>query len=424
MEELLHYVWKHKLFPLEPLRTTAGEPVEVIDAGLANPHAGPDFFNAKIRLGGTLWVGNVEIHTRATDWARHGHHRDAAYDNVVLHVVGTDDGPATYTNGRHVPQLQLTCPDHVVAHYRELRRADTDPPCHAILPTLSTLTVHAWLTALQAERLGQRADAITARVGRCDSQWEDAFFVTLARNFGFGVNGDAFEAWAYKLPFRAVDKHRDNLLQVEAFFFGQAGLLEAAPAEGDDYYARLHGEYRYLCRKFTLPAPLEPARWRFLRLRPANFPHVRLAQLAYLYHTRPSLLSQVVEADSAAAAEQLFRTATSDYWTTHFTFTHPSPPQTKRPGPSALRLLLINTVVPTLYAYGAYRSAPQLCRRAAAFLEALPPEANHIVRAWAAAGISAATAADSQALLQLRHAYCDRKDCLRCRFGYEYLRSR
>ena len=226
MEHLLHYVWKHKLFPLKVLQTTNGLPVEVIDPGLQNPNAGPDFFNAKLKIDGALWVGNIEIHTHSSDWFRHGHHSDKAYDSVILHVVSEADTEITRTNGEQIPQLLLTCPENVRLHYHELCVADQYPACHPILASLPKLTIHSWLTALQTERLEQKARLITQRLALCNRNWEDAFFITLARNFGFGLNGDAFETWAGLLPFRALDKHRNDLFQIEAFFYGLAGLLE------------------------------------------------------------------------------------------------------------------------------------------------------------------------------------------------------
>lgn len=221
MEHLLHYVWKHKLFPLKVLQTTKGLLVEIIDSGLQNPDAGPDFFNAKLKIDGTLWVGNIEIHTHSSDWYRHGHDHDKAYDSVILHVVAEADAEVTRSNGEQIPQLLLTCPENVQTHYHELCIADQYPACYSIIGSLSKLTIHSWLTALQTERLEQKARQIADRLERCDRHWEDAFFITLARNFGFGLNGDAFETWAGLLPFRAIDKHRNDLFQIEAFSSGR-----------------------------------------------------------------------------------------------------------------------------------------------------------------------------------------------------------
>lgn len=225
------------------------------------------------------------------------------------------------------------------------------------------------------------------------------------------------------LPFRAVDKHRDSLFQVEAFFLGQAGLLEEDWQE-DCYYRELQKEFHYLQRKFELSAPVSSDRWRFLRLRPGNFPHVRLAQLAWLYHKEQSLFSRVMAAETAEDIKKIISARTSPYWETHFTFKKSSPHQEKRLGENALNLILINTVIPFLYAYGIHRADERLCDRATCFLEALKAENNHVTRLWSGAGLPVYTAADSQALLQLQKEYCDRKDCLRCRFGYEYLRNK
>ena len=406
------------------LRTTTGKPVEVIDAGLPNTNAGPDFFNAKLKIDGTLWVGNVEVHTVASDWMRHGHDKDVAYDNVILHVAETVDCEVFRANGAPVPQLQLSCPESIRRHYAELTHAEIYPPCYSILSSLPKLTVHSWLSALQVERFEQKARAIAARLEHCNNHWEDVFFITLSRNFGFGLNGDAFEAWASRLPFRAIDKHRDNLFQVEAFFFGQAGLLDEELPDADGYYLKLQKEFRYLQHKFELSAPMAATQWRFLRLRPGNFPHVRLAQLANLYYKEQSLFSRIMEADTLEAVRKLLTVATSPYWEEHFNFRKVSSSCEKQVGKNAQNLIVINTVIPFLYAYGLHKANEELCERATGFLESLKAEDNHIIRHWSGAGLPVSTAADSQALLQLQKEYCDKKDCLRCRFGFEYLRQK
>ena len=406
------------------LQPTTGEPVEVIDAGLPNTNAGPDFFNAKLKIGGTLWVGNIEVHTLASDWMRHGHDKDAAYDNVILHVAETVDCEVFRANGVPVPQLQLPCPDPVRQRYDELSHAEIYPPCYSILSSLPKLTVHSWLSALQVERFEQKARVIATRLERYNNHWEDVFFITLARNFGFGLNGDAFEAWASRLPFRAIDKHRDDLFQVEAFFFGQAGLLDEELPDADGYYRKLQKEFRYLQHKFELSVPMTATQWRFLRLRPGNFPHVRLAQLANLYYKERSLFSRIMEADTLEAVRKLLTVTTSPYWEEHFNFRKVSSSREKQVGKNAQNLIIINTVIPFLYAYGLHKADELLCERATGFLESLKAEDNHIIRHWSGAGLPVSTAADSQALLQLQKEYCDKKDCLRCRFGFEYLRRK
>ena len=432
MEALLHYCWKHKLLPLSPLQTTDHRLVEVIDPGLHNRHAGPDFFNAKVKVDGTLWVGNVEIHDKASDWYRHGHDRDAAYDNVVLHVCGVvDDDVVATKSGRAVPQVQIDVPQHVADHYHELLTTDHYPPCYAIIPQLTSLLVHSWMSALQTERLEQKTQAIRRRCDLCNGDWEAAYFITLARNYGFGVNGDAFEAWANNIPLHAVDHHRDDLFQVEAIFLGQAGLLdiEAVPkryqqeALNDAYYCKLSNEYTYLAHKFGL-SPIHHKLWKFLRMRPQNFPHIRISQLARLYHSRQAGLSQLVECKTLKEMEKVLATNVSPYWETHYVFGVESPKSGKNMSAHSLQVLMTNTAIPMLFAYGRYKGDERLCDRAFSFLEELKAEDNNIVRMWRDCGLVVQNAGDSQALIQLKKEYCDKKDCLHCRFGYEYMKKR
>ena len=419
MEQLLHYVWKHKIFSLKELKTTTGQQVEVIDTGLANTDTGPGFFNAKLKLDGVLWIGNIEIHERSSDWFKHGHHADAGYNSVILHIASEIDTEISRSNGERIPQIQLICPEAVRTNYKELLETDSYPPCYRIIPSLPPFTAHSWMTALQMERFEQKATLLNERLKRCQGNWEDAFFITLARNFGFGLNGDAFETWAHQLPFRAVDKHRNDLFQIEAIFFGQAGILE--DSDGDGYYLRLKKEYTYLQHKFGL-IPMDASLWRFLRLRPANFPHIRIAQLACLYHRAYGLLSRIMETETLQGVRDILKGGTSEYWLTHYTFGGSSPSRPKTLSNTSLDLLIINTVVTFLYAYGLHKGNRVLCARAGSFLEELKAENNYITRMWEQCGMKASNAADSQALIQLKKEYCDKKKCLYCRIGYEYLK--
>lgn len=421
MEQLLHYVWKHKIFPLKELKTTTGQQVEIIDTGLANTNAGPDFFNAKIKLDGVLWVGNIEIHQVSSDWFKHGHHTDVSYDSVILHIAAEIDTEIKRSNGEIIPQMQLSCPERVCMNYKELLETDNYPPCYRIIPSLSSFTLHSWMSSLQIERFEQKAALLAERLKRCQDNWEDAFFVTLARNFGFGLNGDAFETWANHIPLRAVDKHRNDLFQIEAIFFGQAGLL--AESINDNYYLRLKKEYAYLQHKFEL-TPMDASLWRFLRLRPNNFPHIRIAQLACLYHRAYGLLSRLMDAETLQSVREILKEGTSEYWLTHYTFDGTSPSRPKTLSNTSLDLLIINTVVTFLYTYGLHKGNEELCTRAGRFLEELKAENNYITRMWDQCGMKAANAADSQALIQLKKEYCDKKKCLYCRIGYEYLKRK
>ena len=421
MEHLLQFVWKHKLFPLTPLHTTQGQTVEVIDPGLPNPDAGPDFFNAKIKIDGILWVGNVEIHVHASDWKRHHHHQDRAYDSVILHVASDIDAETFRTDGTPIPQMELHYPPYLLDNYRELIETSHYPACYRLIPRLPKLLLHSWLSSLQTERFEQKTQRIQAQLTQSKGDWEQAFFLTLARNFGFGLNGDVFERWGKSIPLRALDKHRDNLFQIEALFFGQAGLLEEEIA--DDYYQQLQKEYLYLAHKFSLQR-MEAATWRFLRTRPGNFPHVRIAQLAWLFYKENALLSRLLEAPDADAVRKILSARTSEYWETHYMFGEPSARRTKSLSASTQDLLIINTVCPFLFAYGRHRADETMPQRALAFLETLKPENNYIVRQWLQCGLEVENAGDSQALIQLKKMYCDARKCLYCRIGYEYLRQR
>ncbi len=420
MEELLHYTWKHKIFPLSDLRTTDGRLVEVLNPGLHNTDAGPDFTGAKVKIDGTEWVGNVELHQKTSDWFRHHHDGDAAYENIILHVASEVDAKLFYPNGQEIPQLQLEVPKSVRENYAMLKRSDCRPLCRDVVGGLPTFTVHTWLTSLTLERFAERTRQIMQRREALDKDWEATLFVTIARNFGFGINGDAFEQWAQSIPMSAVGKHRDDLFQIEAIFFGQAGLLDVYYE--DEYYQRLQREYRYLAQKFSL-TPIPSSAWKFLRLRPQNFPHIRIAQLAMLYYEQRLNLSRLLNAQNFTEVAALFLTHVSDYWLTHYTFgTQPTRPMQKTLSPSSIELLTINSVAPILFAYGKYKADQSLCDRAFTLWEQLKPENNSIIRDWCAAGIMPENAADTQALIQLHRNYCQRRDCLRCKFGYEYIK--
>ena len=333
-------------------------------------------------------------------------------------------------SGHYVPQMCLKVPPSVHDNYEELLRTDAYPPCYRIIPSLTRLTVHSWMAALQTERLEQKTIAIQQRVQQRAGSWEDAYFQTMARNYGFGINGDAFEEWARHIPLQAVGKHRDDLFQIEAIFMGQAGLLElnAIPeryqkdALNEGYFSKLRNEYQYLAHKFSL-TPMDAKLWRFLRLRPQNFPHIRIAQLANLYYQRKAGLSALIDCKDMPAMAEMLSTQVTPYWETHYTFGSESFRNAKHLSPFSINLLMINTCVPMLFAYGRHSMKEELCDRAFDILEQLKAENNHIIRMWKECGLDVKSAGDSQALIQLKKEYCDKKECLRCRIGYEYLRA-
>lgn len=394
MEKLLHYTWKHKLYPLGTLTTNDGRTVDVIDAGLYNrTHAGPDFFNAKIRVNGMEWVGNVEMHLKASDWYRHRHDTDGAYDNVILHVVCEDDVDVMTCSGRIPAQLVMQIPKHLKDDFEHLLYADRFPPCYERIPLIPKIKTHSWISALQTERLEQKTKAILQRLEQNGKSWEKTYFQTLARNFGFGINGEAFEMWASYLDLTKAGHHRNELFQLEAMFIGQAGLL-------DRVEERYQKEYAYLKHKFHLEE-MDPLLWRYLRTRPQNFPHVRVMQLARMFHEQRTGLSQLIDCKDVKAIGKLFGMKGKK-----------------------LHLIVINTVIPILFAYGRAKGKEDLCERSFALLDEIPAEDNNIVRMWRDCGLEVNSAGGSQALIQLKKEYCDRKECLRCRFGYEYLSVR
>lgn len=404
MEKLLHYVWKHRILPLGSLSTTDGRRVEVIDPGMHNHDGGPDFFNAKVLVEGILWAGNVEIHLRSSDWFRHGHDTDAAYDGVVLHVVQDADCEVNSSQGRSIPQVIMHIPDSLVQDYQSLLRTDEFPRCHRILPSIDPIRMHGWMDRLLVERLQQRAALLLDRTKAFGGDWERACFVTLCRNFGFGLNGDVFERWAMSVPLSAAGKHRDHLFQIEALFLGMAGLIEHAfQEEEQDLCRRMQQEFSFLASKFSLKPTLKYADWRYLRTRPQNFPHVRIRQIARLYHGGHVQMDALLQVKGVKDLHQRLGDA----------------------GLSAAvtRLILINTVAPLLHAYGMAMGEERWTDRARDLLEELPAENNRILRLWKECGVKVDSAADSQALIQLKKTYCDRLDCLRCQFGYAYLKG-
>ena len=429
MEKLLQYVWRHKLFPLHALNTTEGNNLEIIDVGLQNFDAGPDFFNAKVKINDTTWVGNVEIHMKSSEWYVHGHDKDSAYNNVILHVAQDVNTDVVTESGRNIPQLELHIPDNIYDNYRHLLVEDKYPPCYSIIPKIPTIKIHSWMSALLAERLERKTNDIIKRVELSEGSWEKAYFMTLARNYGFGINGDAFEMLASKIPLNSAAHQRDNILQIESLFLGQAGLLtedaiqpqyhDTAKEEG--YFDKLKSEYRFLANKYSL-TPMNREIWKFLRLRPQNFPHIRISQIANLYCSRKADLANIIECDTADELKQALNTEVTPYWETHYTFGSTSCKTAKCLSPASLNLLIINTAVPIMFAYGRHRGDDSLCEKALNILEGLKAENNYIVRMWRMCGLDVKCASDSQALIQLKKEYCDTKKCLRCRIGYEYMK--
>ena len=430
-ERLLHYTWQNRLFPAGTLTTTDGTPLEIITPGVHNRDAGPDFVGSVARIGGVEFAGNVEIHTKSSDWNRHGHQNDAKYRNIVLHVVSEADTEVYDCCGRKLPQFVMRVPQYVEDNYSVLQSEEKFPPCWRNVPYTESVKVQNWLSAVHVQRLETKISRIFGCLDRCGHDWERVCFITVARNFGFGINGEAFEEWAYKIPLGAAAKHRDSIFQTEALFLGQAGLLQpdAVPvkyrekAEAEQWFERLSKEYAFLSHKFSLtPMPVE--HWKLLRTRPQNFPHIRLSQLANLYTRNAISLAALTSSGTLREVRRRMETEATEYWHTHYLFGCESPHGDKALGLRSLNLLVLNSVIPLLFAYGRYRGETDLEERSLQLFSSIPPEDNSITRTWRQLGIKALSAADSQALIHLKNNYCDRRDCLRCCFGHEYLKAK
>jgi len=420
MERLLHYVWKYKLYSTE-LITTEGQKISVIDTGLHNMDAGPDFFNAKIKDGDTIWAGDVEIHDRASDWFRHGHDKDKAYDSVILHIVEEDDAVVHRTNGERIPQLILSIPDAVRNNIEYLLNNELRLPCLPVIQEADPFLISSWLGALTCERMERKRTDIDNLLERYNNDWNEAFYITLTRNFGFGLNSDAFEQLACSLPMSYIHKQRHSISQVESLLFGQAGLLEES--ENCEYYRLLQREYKFLSHKFGL-TPLELSRFKSLRTRPVNFPHIKLAQLSALWFKYDTLFSNLLHANTINELRHYLRVSPSDYWETHYHFKNASAFKKKELGDNALNILIINTVVPMMFAYGHKTDQLEYCERAIRILEHLQPEQNNITQMFSQSGIRIANASESQAVIQLKREYCEKKKCMYCRIGFLYLKRK
>lgn len=420
MEKLMQYVWKHRLWRSEDMVTNTGKKVRVVDPGLLNTDAGPDFFNAKIEIDGHMWVGNVEMHYRATDWKRHHHDSDKAYDSVILHVVAKDDAPVRRTNGELIPQLVLEVSPQFNADYASLVGATIEVPCATKIKQVPHLTIVEWVEGLAFERLHGKVERIHQLLDSFNGSWEDVCYVTLARNFGFGINNDAFERLARRTPLRLLGKHSDSVLQIEALLFGQAGMLDAQKPGMDSYYNQLCTEYAFLSNKFQL-TPMEKESWKLFRIRPQNFPYRRIAMLAQFIEGGFRMMNRILEAEGEKEMRALFEVELSGYWIKHYTFGKPNERATASLSRSSIDIILINTVAPLLYAYGELTGNYEMTDKAIKLLEDLRAESNSIVSHFVAYGIDCPDALTSQALVQLKREYCDARKCIYCKIGHHLL---
>lgn len=418
-EQLLHYIWKYKLYTNQTFVSSDGEEVEILNSGMLNSNAGPDFFNSKIKVGDKTWAGNIEIHKASSDWKKHKHHTDPAYNSIILHVVEKIDCDIYTQDNRKIPQITIEVPNNVASNYTQLLNSSFTIPCTNTLKDIPKTHLNNWLYPLLVERLERKTNDIYTMLEKFNNSWDETFYVLLSRNFGFGLNSEVFERLALSLPYFYIQKHSDNIFQVEALLFGQAGLLEDDIIL-DDYFLELKREYHFLRKKYTINN-LDGFLFKSLRVRPQGFPQVRIAQLAAVLQQSKRLFSHVLEKEDVNLLRLFFHINASEYWQTHYTFGSPSNKKTKYPGDSSINVILINTVAPILFAYGKKNNIEKYCTRALAILEDLKPEKNSLITEFKKHGINPLNAADTQALIQLRKEYCDKRKCLYCKVGYQIL---
>jgi hypothetical protein len=413
-EKLLSFIWQYKLYFAESLMTGL-QPIEIISPGELNTNAGPDFFNTKIKAGNTIWAGNTEIHIKASDWNAHGHDRNPAFDNVVLHVVHTNDVPVFTSKGRKVPAIELKFDDTYLTTWQQLINNKHFAACAPHLSGVDPFKITAWIGKLGVERLEMRAAQIDSNLSRTTQNYEEAFYRQIARSFGFHINAQPFEQLANATPLLILKKHAHNLVQTEALILGQANFL-ADDYNTDPYYQQLRNEYHFLRSKYNL-TPIDIHLWKFARLRPGNFPTLRLAQFAALIHKTASLFSVTIEATSVKQLIDIISAPVSEYWHQHYNFGKSSKEAKNTLGEASARILIINTIIPFMFVFGKAQKNSTLQDKAMQWLEDIEPETNVIINEWEKVKIVPRNAFESQALLQLKAEYCDRKRCLECSIG-------
>jgi hypothetical protein len=418
-EEFLHYLWKYSLYDADSLFDNDGGKITVIHPGEYNSDSGPDFFNARIIIAGTEWAGNVEIHCKASHFNNHGHNRDHAFDNVILHVVAENDKKVFNSKGEELLTVEIKYDPAYYEKYTDLVNNPFIIACQNEISEIDSFYIRHWFHSLLIERLQVKADVILKIYSETGNDWDETFYRILARYFGFRINTEPFERLAAALPFRIIRKHADNRFQIEALLFGTAGMLEEGlfkEAVSDRYYKDLIKEYRILSAKYSLQ-PVHGWIWKFSRLRPVNFPTIRISQLSDMLSTAGGLFSTTLDCADIKQLKKVFEVTASSYWDDHYIFGKKSKRIAKRTGLQATDIFLVNAVIPVIFVYGQFRGNNDLCEKALTFLEEIRPESNSVIDDWKLAGIEADTAFQTQALLQLTDAYCRKRRCLECRIG-------
>lgn len=415
-ERLLQYIWQFRYFKLDSLQTQQGEPLAVLNTGQLNVNQGPDFLDAKIKVGGTVWAGNIELHINSSDWKKHKHGGDENYKNIILHVVWNDDVKL----GASFPVLELKqrVSKLLLEKYNGLMQSPAAIPCEKQLSGVDSLIWANWMQRLLAERLSEKSELFATQLAATNNHWEEVFWRMLAKNFGIKVNALAFEKIAASIPVNILAKHKNQIQQLEALLLGQANMLERQFE--DDYCIMLQKEYYFLQKKYKLQ-PVNIG-LHFLRMRPSNFPSVRLAQLAMLVHQSSHLFSKIIAGALLKEIRPLLDVTANDYWYYHYMPGEPSSFKKKKLGKQMVDNIIINTIAPLLFAYGHYLNEQEYKAKALAWLEETAAEKNNITKIFASAGVQIKSAFGSQSLIQLKNKYCNSKRCLECAAGNNILK--
>lgn len=422
-EDFLHYVWQFKSFDFNELQTSDGTPLKIIHQGFLNKNSGPDFSNAKIQIGETVWAGNVEIHIKSSDWLKHNHQLDTSYENVVLHVVYDHDVEIKRIDGSVLPVLELKdrISNELINKYETLFLTLTDFPCIAQIRSVDRLIVDSFLSRTLIERYEEKTIAVFETLSALNGNWDETFYRFMAKNFGFKVNALPFELFAKAIPQNIYSKHKDNPLQIEALVFGSAGFLNNKFQE--EYPAKLKKEFDFLQKKYKIKS-VEVSVWKFMRMRPQNFPTIRLAQFAGLIVNSNHLFSKILEIKEVSNLRNLFENLPiNEYWKTHYHFKKGVSGVSIQIGKTSIDNILLNTVALFLFAYGKHTATQHYISRAIKLLESLPAEQNAITDKFYQAGVEMENAFASQGILQLKKQYCDKKKCLSCGIGIKILRQ-
>ncbi len=421
-EKLLQYIWQFKLFDQTNCLTVEGDKIVILSVGEKNTNSGPDFFNAKIRIAETLWAGCVEIHLKSSDWLKHNHQFDKVYHNVILHVVYEHDKEIILPNGEKIPTLELKplVSKKIIDEYFLYIHSKESIPCKNQLINVESFRLFTWLDRLMIERLEDKVNLVSKMIHSNNQNQEEAFYVFLSYYFGFNINNLPFQLLASSVPLIFLSKHKNNLFQLEAMLFGQAGLLD--DDFKDQYPQQLQKEYHFLKQKFNLEKICTKEMWKFAKTYPSGFPTIRIAQLAKLIHQSTSLLSKLLEAKEVEDIQHLLQVELSAYWETHYRFDVASVKKSKKMGSLAINSLIINAVLPFMYYIGSLKELENLKEKAFKFYEKIPIEQNKIVKEFTQVRNDFISAFHSQALIQLKKKYCDPKRCLNCAIGISILK--